>query len=112
MAAELSLTVNGEPRRIAAGASIADLVQSLELDPLKVAVERNGGIVPRSTLAVVALADGDWRVYALTAHGRTIQVAQNMEVRRDRATNFALKTLSPRPTCSRRCPISSICYWG
>ena len=59
MAAELSLTVNGEPRRIAAGASIADLVQSLELDPLKVAVERNGGIVPRSTLADVALADGD-----------------------------------------------------
>ncbi|MCC6828789.1 MAG: sulfur carrier protein ThiS [Novosphingobium sp.] len=59
MAAELSLTVNGEPRRIAAGASIADLVQSLELNPLKVAVERNGAIVPRSTLADVALADGD-----------------------------------------------------
>jgi thiazole synthase len=59
MAAELSLTVNGEPRRIAAGASIADLVQSLELNPLKVAVERNGEIVPRSTLADVALADGD-----------------------------------------------------
>ena len=45
--------------------------------------------------STVALADGDWRVYALTAHGRTIQVAQNMEVRRDRATSFALKTLSP-----------------
>ena len=59
MAAELVLTVNGEPRRIAPGASIADLVRSLDLDPRKVAVERNGDIVPRSTLADVMLADGD-----------------------------------------------------
>ncbi|OYW16038.1 MAG: thiamine biosynthesis protein ThiS [Novosphingobium sp. 12-64-8] len=54
----LSLTVNGEPRRAAPG-SIADLVTSLEFDPKKVAVERNGEIVPRSTLANVAIADGD-----------------------------------------------------
>lgn len=58
-ATELSLTVNGEPRRIAAGATIADLVRSLELNPAKVAVERNGEIAPRSTLADVALSDGD-----------------------------------------------------
>ncbi len=56
---ELSLTVNGEPRRIAAGATIAQLVESLELNPLKVAVERNGEIAPRSTLAQVVLGDGD-----------------------------------------------------
>ena len=55
----LSVTVNGESRRAPAGASIADLVLMLELDPKKVAVERNGVIVPRSTLAEVALADGD-----------------------------------------------------
>ena len=59
MTAQLQLTVNGEPRRIASGASIADLVASLELDPRKVAVERNTVIVPRSTLADVVLADGD-----------------------------------------------------
>jgi len=59
MAAELVLTVNGEPRRMVPGASIADLVQSLGLDPRKVAVERNADIVPRSTLAEVLLADGD-----------------------------------------------------
>ncbi len=59
MTAELSLTVNGEPRRIAPGASIADLVRSLELNPLKVAVERNGEIAPRSALAEVLLGDGD-----------------------------------------------------
>ena len=54
----LALTVNGELRRAAPG-SLADLVRSLELDPAKVAVERNGEIVPRSTLAAVALAQGD-----------------------------------------------------
>ena len=58
MTTTLSLTVNGEPRRAAPG-SIADLVRSLELEPTKVAVERNGEIVPRSTLANVAIADGD-----------------------------------------------------
>lgn len=59
MTAQLSLTVNGESRRFAAGATIADLVHSLELEPAKVAVERNGEIVPRSTLGEVALANSD-----------------------------------------------------
>ena len=59
MTAQLSLTVNGEPRRIMPGASIADLVRSLELNPQKVAVERNGAIAPRSALAEVILSDGD-----------------------------------------------------
>ncbi|AZI36032.1 thiazole synthase [Caenibius tardaugens NBRC 16725] len=58
MTTALSLTVNGEPRRAEPG-SIADLVRQLDLDPAKVAVERNGDIVPRSTLAAVMLADGD-----------------------------------------------------
>jgi thiazole synthase len=59
MSDQLSLLVNGEPRRIACGASIADLVISLELDPRKVAVEHNGEIAPRSGLAERLLADGD-----------------------------------------------------
>ena len=59
MTAQLQLTVNGDPRRIAPGATIADLVASLELDARKVAVERNGAIVARSALADVLLADGD-----------------------------------------------------
>lgn len=58
MSAHLSLTVNGEPRRAAPG-SIADLVRALQLDPAKVAVERNGAIAPRSALAEIALAEGD-----------------------------------------------------
>lgn len=59
MAAELSLTVNGEPRRIAPGSSIADLVAGIGLDSKKVAVEHNGEIAPRSTLGDVLLSDGD-----------------------------------------------------
>ena len=58
MSETLDITINGEPRRLLAG-SVADLVRSLGLDPAKVAVERNREIVPRSTLADVALADGD-----------------------------------------------------
>jgi thiamine biosynthesis protein ThiS len=58
MTALLDLTVNGESRRTAA-ATIAALVQELGLKPDKVAVERNGTIVPRSTLAAAPLADGD-----------------------------------------------------
>lgn len=53
-----SLTVNGEPRQSSA-TTIAALVQELDLDPAKVAVERNGDIVPRSTLGTASLADGD-----------------------------------------------------
>ncbi len=53
-----SITLNGDPRRTAA-ATIADLIRELDLAPEKVAVERNGAIVPRSTLAEAPLADGD-----------------------------------------------------
>jgi thiamine biosynthesis protein ThiS len=48
----LSITLNGEPRR-------ARAVAELGLPIKKVAVERNLEIVPRSTLADVMLADGD-----------------------------------------------------
>ncbi|MGN6497958.1 MAG: sulfur carrier protein ThiS [Tsuneonella sp.] len=58
MPAPLTLTVNGEPRRTAAS-TIAALVRELDLNPAKVAVERNGTIVPRSTLGETPLADGD-----------------------------------------------------
>ena len=58
MTAPITLTVNGEPRRSSA-ATIAALVDELGLKPEKVAVERNGTIVPRSTLAETRLADGD-----------------------------------------------------
>jgi thiazole synthase len=58
MTIALTLTINGEARSTSA-ATIAQLVGELELKPEKVAVERNGEIVPRSTLAEAKLADGD-----------------------------------------------------
>jgi len=58
MNAPLSLTVNGETRRTSA-TTVADLVRELDLDPAKVAVERNGTIAPRSELEQHTLAEGD-----------------------------------------------------
>jgi len=55
----ISITVNGEHRRVRAGLSIAALANELGLVPEKVAVERNLEVVPRSTLAQVCLEDGD-----------------------------------------------------
>ncbi len=55
----VSIQVNGEHRRVAAGLSIAQLAEELGLVPEKVAVERNLEIVPRSTLAHVMIEDGD-----------------------------------------------------
>ena len=55
----LSIRVNGEHRRVRAGITLAALAQELGLEPTKVAVERNLAVVPRSTLAEVAVADGD-----------------------------------------------------
>jgi thiazole synthase len=55
----LSVQVNGEPRRVSAGATIADMLGELGLDPARIAVERNLEIVPRSTLREVQVADGD-----------------------------------------------------
>ena len=57
--ATLSIRVNGAHRRVPAGISVADLALELGLEPAKVAVERNLEIVPRSTLAEVAVEEGD-----------------------------------------------------
>ncbi|WP_426165400.1 sulfur carrier protein ThiS [Sandarakinorhabdus sp. DWP1-3-1] len=55
----IEVTLNGEPRRLAAGTSIIGLLGALALDATKVAVERNLEIVPRSTFDAVTLHDGD-----------------------------------------------------
>ena len=55
----ITITVNGDHKRVADGLSLADLATELGLVPEKVAVERNLEVVPRSTLAQVRLEDGD-----------------------------------------------------
>lgn len=58
MTSPKTITLNGDPRRTTA-TTIAELVRELDLVPEKVAVECNGAIVPRSTLAEAPLAEGD-----------------------------------------------------
>ena len=53
------LTVNGESRSVASGATVHDLVGELGLDGRKIAVERNLEIVPRSQYGATELEHGD-----------------------------------------------------
>src|SRR5471032_3298163 len=55
----VEITLNGEARRLERPLSVRGLLESLGLDPAKIAVERNLQIVPRSTYDQVALANGD-----------------------------------------------------
>jgi thiamine biosynthesis protein ThiS len=55
----ITVVVNGEPREIAAGASLLDLLGSLDLDPRVVVVEHNRQIVRRPGLGGVKLQQGD-----------------------------------------------------
>jgi thiamine biosynthesis protein ThiS len=55
----LQVRVNGEHRRVNEGISISELVSELGFDPVRVAVERNLEVVPRSTLGDARVRDGD-----------------------------------------------------
>jgi thiazole synthase len=55
----LAIQVNGQPRRVSAGVSVSEMLTELGIDPLKVAVERNRDVVPRSSLPQVIVEDGD-----------------------------------------------------
>ena len=55
----IQLSVNGQPRQLAPGTNIQCLLDELELAGKRVAVERNGEIVPRSRFAYTRLSDGD-----------------------------------------------------
>ena len=55
----VSIFVNGEPRELDRLASLADLLQQLEIPSRGVAVEVNLQIVPRTRHAEHLLADGD-----------------------------------------------------
>jgi sulfur carrier protein len=54
-----SLVINGESRTFPAPLTVSGLVDALDLTGKRVAVERNGEIVPRSQHAGVRLENGD-----------------------------------------------------
>jgi len=62
------LTVNGERRRFEAPLTAAQLVASLQLTGRRVALERNGEIVPRGEFDRQPLFDGD-RIEIVVAVG-------------------------------------------
>lgn len=55
----IEVTVNGEVRRIAAGATVAALLDQMQLTGKRIAVECNGEIVPKSLHGATALLAGD-----------------------------------------------------
>ena len=55
----MNVTVNGEAHDLAAPLSVDDLLGKLDLDRRGLAVAVNGEVVPRSTWADRAVADGD-----------------------------------------------------
>ena len=57
--AALSLTINGEARLLAGPATVAALLDEMGLTGKRLAVERNGEIVPKGLHGATVLADGD-----------------------------------------------------
>lgn len=55
----ISITVNGEARQFERALNCAELLARLDLAGRRVALEKNGEIVPRSRFGVERLADGD-----------------------------------------------------
>ncbi len=55
----MHIQLNGEALELPDGASVADLIEHLQLAGRRVAVERNLDIVPRSQYGSTALAEGD-----------------------------------------------------
>jgi sulfur carrier protein len=55
----ITLSVNGESRQFSSPLTCAGLIAALGLAGKRVALERNGEIVPRGRHADEALADGD-----------------------------------------------------
>ncbi len=55
----ITLHINGQPRQFPAALKIADLVSELDLLGKRIAVEKNGEIVPKSQHGNVMAVDGD-----------------------------------------------------
>jgi sulfur carrier protein len=64
----LGIHVNGNPRQVPPGTTVAALIVELGLGGKPVAVERNREVVPRARHATTELADGD-RVELVTFVG-------------------------------------------
>jgi sulfur carrier protein len=59
MSGNIDVVVNGEPRSVAQGTTVAALIGELGLADRRVAVERNREVVPRAHHTTTVLAAGD-----------------------------------------------------
>ena len=64
----INVSLNGEPRQFPAPLTFAQLLGELELEGKRLAIERNGEIVPRSRFGEARLANGD-RIEVVVAVG-------------------------------------------
>ena len=55
----VEVMINGSPRRLERPLPVSELIRSMALAGRKIAVEKNGEIVPRSAHASTLIADGD-----------------------------------------------------
>jgi sulfur carrier protein len=55
----IQVIVNGAPQRFEQSLDVAALVARMQLAGKRIAVEKNGEIVPRSALGATMVADGD-----------------------------------------------------
>lgn len=55
----ITVSINGALRQFPQSISIAALIEEMALTGKRIALERNGEIVPRSSFAMQQLADGD-----------------------------------------------------
>ncbi len=55
----ITLTVNGQERRVERGTTVAGLLEELGLEPRTVVVERNREIIPRDDYGEVTLQETD-----------------------------------------------------
>ena len=53
------IQVNGTPVAIAAGKTLQQYLDTTDYVPTRIAVERNGEILPKASYAATPLADGD-----------------------------------------------------
>ena len=55
----MTITLNGEPFQLDQPLSVTELLEKLEIDPRRVAVEHNLNIVKRQTYPDVLVGEGD-----------------------------------------------------
>jgi thiamine biosynthesis protein ThiS len=53
------IVINGDYKEVTEGATVAELIENLELRPERVAIELNRKILSRSEWSCAGLADGD-----------------------------------------------------